>query len=138
MEEKIKIIKKAAINVYNQLDYGLSEIAYEKALSEELRDYGLHTQTEVHINQYYHTSSGRKVEVANLRIDILVNDEIIIELKTLDNLIKKFDKDNNLKEEALKQTKEYYQCKRYMYLLEKNHCLLINFSKKGLEFIKFE
>ena len=137
-DDKIKIIKKAAMKVYNDLDFGLSEVSYEKCLSEELRDYNLHTQTEVHVNEYYYTSSGRKIEVSTLRLDIVVDDEIIIELKTLDNLIKKYDKDNNLKEDLLKKTKEYYQCKRYMKLLNKDKCLLINFSKKGLEFIYFE
>lgn len=131
-------VKYAAIKVYNELNYGLSELAYEKALSEELRDSGLHTQTELHVNQYYYTSNGRKIEVANLRIDILVDDCLILELKTLDNIIRKYDKDNNLKEELLKETKEYHQCKRYMHLMKIKQCILINFSKKGLEFIIME
>lgn len=129
------ILKRASIKVFNDLGYGLSEIAYEKALSEELRDHGLHTQTEVHVNEYYITSSGRKVEIANLRIDILINDNMIVELKTLDNFIRKFDKENNVKKELLKETKEYYQCKRYMKLMNIENCCLINFCKKGFEFI---
>lgn len=131
-------VKYAAVKVYNELKYGLSELAYEKALSEELRDYGLHTQTELHVNQYYYTSNERKIEVANLRIDILVDDCLILELKTLDNFIRKYDKDNKLKEQLLKDTKEYYQCKRYMNLMKIKQCILINFSKKGLEFIIIE
>lgn len=140
MENKdiYNIIKKSAMKVFNDLNFGLSEIAYEKALSEELRDYGLHIQTEVHINEYYHTSNGRKIEIASLRIDILINENIIIELKTLDNFVRKFDKDNNLKEDLLKETKEYHQCKRYMKLINTDKCYLINFSKKGLELIIFE
>lgn len=136
--ELYSIIKKSSIKIYNDLGYGLSELAYEKALSEELRDHGLHTQTEVHINQYYYTSNGRKIEVANLRIDILVDDCLILELKTLDNHIRRFDKDNNLKDKLLKETKEYHQCKRYMHLMNIKQCILINFSKKGLEFIIME
>lgn len=132
------LIKKAAIKVFNDLNYGLSELAYEKALSEELRDSGFHTQTEIHVNEYYYTSNNRKIEVANLRIDILVNDSIILELKTLDNHIKRFDKENNLKENLLKETKEYNQCKRYMKLMNINECYLINFCKKGFEFIKIK
>lgn len=138
MEDLNKIVKKAAIKVYNDLGYGLSEVAYEKALSEELRDYNLHTQTEVHVNEYYYTTSGRKIEVATLRIDILVNDRYLIELKTLESFIKKYDKDNNFREELLKETKEYHQCKRYMKILKCKTCLLINFCKKGLEFIFLE
>lgn len=132
------IIKKAAIKIFNDLNYGLSELAYEKALSEELRDCGFHTQTEVHVNEYYYTSNNRRIEVATLRIDILINESIILELKTLDNNIRKFDKENNLKLDLLKETKEYNQCKRYMKLMKINECYLINFCKKGFEFIKIE
>lgn len=131
-------IKKAALRVYNNLGYGLSEIAYEKALSAELQECGYHTQTEYHVSEYYYTSGDKKIEVANLRIDILINDSIIIELKALDNYIKKYDKDNNLKEDLLKETKEYHQCKRYMKLMNSKKCYLINFAKKGIEFIIFE
>mgnify|MGYP001550974090 CR=1 FL=1 len=131
-----RIITKSCIKVYNDLGYGLSEIAYEKALSEELRDYNLHTQTEVHINQYYTTTSGRKIEVANLRIDILVNNNIILELKTIESKIKKYDKNNEFKIDKFKETKEFLQCKRYMELTGYKECYLINFSKKGLEIVE--
>jgi GxxExxY protein len=122
----------ACIKIFNELGYGLSEIAYEKALSEELRDYGYHTQTEVHVNEYYITSKKRKIEIASLRIDILVDDKYIIELKTLENKIKK------KKENDDNNKKEFLQCKRYMKLLNINDCFLINFSKKGLELIKID
>jgi len=133
-----EIITNASVKVYNDLGYGLSEIAYEKALSEELRDYNLHTQTEVHINQYYKTTSGRKIEVANLRIDILVNDNVILELKTIESKLKKYDKNNEFKLELFKETKEFLQCKRYMELTGYTECYLINFSKKGLEIVEIE
>jgi len=133
-----EIITNSCVRVYNNLGYGLSEIAYEKALSEELRDYGLHTQTELHINQYYTTTKGRKVEVANLRIDILINDNVILELKTLESKIKKYNKNNEFKLEVFKETKEFLQCKRYMELTGYTECYLINFSKKGLEIVEIE
>ena len=41
--KKIQHIQRAALRVYDYLGYGLSELAYEKALSEELRDCLLYT-----------------------------------------------------------------------------------------------
>lgn len=131
-----QILKQSCIKIFNELGYGLSELAYEKALSEELREHNLHTQTEVHVNEYYITSSGRKIEVATLRIDILINDKIILELKTTETKLKKYNKDNIFNLENFKETKEYIQCKRYMKITNLNECYLINFCKKGLELTK--
>ena len=139
MLQKIRNIKKATLKVYSDLEFGLNEIAYEKALSEELRDLGFHTQTEAHINEYYITSTGRKIEVACLRIDILIDNNIILELKTIESSIQKIDKKTNtLKKEELMNTKEYLQCRRYKKLMKISTCYLINFGKKNLEFIKIE
>jgi len=139
MLQKIQNIKKATLKVYSDLGFGLNEIAYEKALSEELRDLGFHTQTEAHINEYYITSTGRKIEVACLRIDILIDNNIILELKTMESSIQKIDKKTNtLKKEELMNTKEYLQCRRYKKLMKIPNCFLINFGKKNLEFIKIE
>jgi GxxExxY protein len=139
MLQKIQNIKKATLKVYSDLEFGLNEIAYEKALSEELRDLGFHTQTEAHINEYYITSTGRKIEVACLRIDILIDNNIILELKTIESSIQKIDKKTNtLKKEELMNTKEYLQCRRYKKLMKIPTCYLINFGKKNLEFIKIE
>jgi len=139
MSTQIQNIKKAAIKVYSDLGFGLNEVAYEKALSEELRDFGFHTQTEKHINQYFTTTSGRKIEVACLRMDIIVNEDIILELKTTESNIQKFDKKTNeFKEDDFKNTKEYLQCKRYKKLTKIRTCYLINFAKKKLEFIKID
>lgn len=139
MLQKIQNIQKATLRVYSHLGFGLNEIAYEKALSEELRDIGFHTQTEAHVNEYYITSSGRKIEVACLRLDILVDNNIILELKTIESSIQKIDKKTNtLKKEDLMNTKEYLQCRRYKKLMKIPTCYLINFGKKNLEFIKIE
>jgi GxxExxY protein len=139
MNAKIENIKKATIKVYSDLGYGLNEIAYEKALTEELRDFGFHTQTEAHINEYYITTNGRKIEVACLRLDILVDDNIILELKTIESSIQKLDKKTNtLKKDDLQNTKEYLQCKRYKKLMKVSNCFLINFGKNNLEFIKID
>jgi GxxExxY protein len=135
--EIINIIKKASMKVYKDLGYGLSEKAYQCALYEELRDYNLHTQQEYHISEYFFTSNNRKIEVSCLRIDIIVNDDIILELKTIENNIQKIDKKTNeIKIEDFYKTKEYLQCSRYKKLMKLSQCILINFGKKKLEFIK--
>ncbi len=139
MLQKIQKIKDSTLKVYSDLGFGLNEIAYEKALSEELRDRGFHTQTEAHINEYYITSTGRKIEVSCLRIDILIDNNIILELKTMESSIQKIDKKTNtLKKEELMNSKEYLQCRRYKKLMKIPNCFLINFGKKNLEFIKIE
>ena len=127
---KIQHIQCAALRVYDYLGYGLSELAYEKALSEELRDYGFHIQTEPHINEYYITSSGRKIEISCLRVDILVDNEIILELKTMERKI--------IKKKDINDTKEFHQCKRYKKIINSSFCYLINFGKIDLEFIEIE
>ena len=128
--KKIQDIQCAALRVYDYLGYGLSELAYEKALSEELRDYGFHTQTEHHLNEYYITSSGRKIEISCLRVDILVDNEIILELKTMERKI--------IEKKNINNTKEFNQCKRYKKIMNSSCCYLINFGKIDLEFIEIE
>ena len=123
------IIFKSATRVYEQLDYGLSEAAYQIALAEELREYYNDVQTEYHVSEYYTTSKGRKIQVASLRIDILINDNIILELKSVGGKLEKKDEENTMKQ------KEYKQCKRYQKLKNINEGYLINFGEKQLDFI---
>lgn len=113
------IIRSCCENVYFQLGYGLSESAYQHALSSELMDYFSNIQCEYHINEYYTTTlSKKKIQISNLRIDILVNDNIILELKSISKL-------NN---------KEVLQIKRYKKLLDCEQAYLINFGTNDLEF----
>ena len=132
-----QIIKTATIRVYEQLGYGLSENAYQTALAAELEEFYKDVQTEFHISQYYRTTKGRRVQIANLRIDILINFKIILELKTIDGVLEKYDKETQeLKMEEICKLKEYKQCERYQKLGKINEGYLINFGKKGLDFIK--
>lgn len=134
MEETIK---NAATRVYNQLGFGLSENAYQTALTAELEETYKDIQTEFHVSQYYVTSKGRRVQVADLRIDILINFKIILELKTIDGVLTKIDKNTGeLKLEEISKLKEYKQCERYKKLRNITDGYLINFGKKGLDFIK--
>ena len=131
------IIKNASIRVYEQLGYGLSESAYQTALGAELEEIFDDIQTEYHVSQYYITTKGRKVQIADLRIDIIIDYKIILELKTIDGVLEKVDKKTGeLKMEDIRKCKEYKQCDRYKRLKNITEGYLINFGKKQLDFIK--
>ena len=114
----------AACNyVYNQLGFGLSEAAYNRALTAELQSIFDNVQSEFHIEQYFTTSKGKKIQVASLRIDIMVDNCFILELKTTPS---------KLNEKAVKQ------CERYIALSNLSTDVkgfLVNFGLKELEFI---
>ena len=132
ISETHRIIKEASTRVYEQLGFGLSENAYQTALAAELVDLDFHNvQTEFHVSQYYTTSKGRKVQVADLRIDILIGDSIILELKTVDGVLEKLDKKTGkVKMDEISKLKEFKQCERYKALKTINEGYLINFGKE--------
>ncbi len=130
------IIKTASVRVYKQLGFGLSESAYQTALAAELSESYLDVQTEFHVSQFYVTTKGRKVQIADLRIDILIDNKIILELKTIDGVLEKLNKKTGeLKMNEIMKLKEYKQCERYQNIKDVNEGYLINFGKKGLDFI---
>jgi GxxExxY protein len=124
------IILNASKYVYEQLDYGLSETTYRDSLKAELEEHYRDVQIEYHVYQYFKTSKGRIVQVADLRIDILIDQKIILELKTLGGKLTKKNPD------LMKSMKEYKQCHRYKQLKQVNEAYLINFGEKGLDFIE--
>ena len=73
------LIRKAIFEVYNTLGPGLLESVYEKALSLELENQGLRVEVQVPISVIYkETDLG-----LGFRADILVEDKIIIEIKSV-------------------------------------------------------
>lgn len=77
-----KIIIGAAIEVHKQLGPGLLESSYEACLAYELKQQGLNIQTQVALPIVY-----KEVKLnAGYRIDLLVENKIIIELKSVDAL----------------------------------------------------
>ncbi len=81
------IILDSAITVHRELGPGLLESAYELAMTRELRSRGLNLKTQVPVELFYKDASLGKVYV----IDILVEDLIIIEVKSVDALIPIFE-----------------------------------------------
>ena len=72
----------AAIEVHRNLGPGLLESAYESCLLWELRQEGLKVEPQVPVPIRY---KGLQLD-AGYRIDILVQDRIIVELKAIDKI----------------------------------------------------
>jgi GxxExxY protein len=82
MNELTREIIGAAIEVHKQLGPGMLESAYEECLSYELVDRGLSIARQKPVPVVY---KEVKLE-CGYRIDILVNDTIVLELKSVDAL----------------------------------------------------
>jgi len=97
-----------AMEVYNTLGPGLLEAAYEKALIHELELNGLSVASQVPVEMNY-----KGVNLGEgLRLDLLVEDSIIIELKSVEEL----------------KPVHYKQLLTYLNLMDKRIGLLINFN----------
>ncbi len=75
-------IRGAIYNVYAALGPGLLESAYEATLIYELQEKGLNVKAQVPLPIIYNEV---KLEVG-YRIDLLVNEKVIIEIKSVENL----------------------------------------------------
>jgi GxxExxY protein len=75
-------VRGAIYEVFNTLGAGLLESVYVKALMWELQDQGLSVRSEVPIPVYY---KDINMEMG-FRLDILVEDKVIIEVKSVENL----------------------------------------------------
>jgi GxxExxY protein len=78
-----KIILEAAITVHKEMGPGLLESVYELCLFKELQLRGVYVQNQVPVPLYYKGEDLNK----EYRIDILVEREIILELKAVDILL---------------------------------------------------
>ncbi len=75
-------IRVAIFKVNTIMGVGLLESVYEAALIYELREMGLQVKSQVELPVYY---NNVKLEIG-FRIDILVEDAIIIEVKSIEIL----------------------------------------------------
>lgn len=82
-EQIAKLILNCAFEVHKELGPGLLESVYEICLIEELSKKGLKVQSQVKLPVHY---KGKKLE-KDFFIDILVEDIIIIELKSLEIML---------------------------------------------------
>ena len=101
-----------AMEVHNTLGPGLLETVYEKALIHELRLKGLTVTSQVPVDMNY-----KGVNLGEgLRLDLLVEDSLIIELKSVEGL----------------KPIHYKQLLTYLKLTNKRIGLLINFNVDNL------
>lgn len=110
----------AAMEVYNHLGPGLLESVYEKAMMYELQLRGLRVTSQMPVEiKYKNTTLG-----SDLRLDILVEDKVIIELKSVETLM----------------PVHFKQIRTYMKLLDVPAGVLMNFNvsdfKQGYKVIK--
>ena len=102
------LIRGAAFKVHSALGPGLLESVYEVALSHELTKRGLEVRNQVGIPFVYDEINFN----IGFRLDIIVNDKVIIEIKSVEDL-----KDVHHK-----------QLLTYLKLTNKKLGLLINFN----------
>jgi len=102
-------IIKAAINVHNALGPGLLESVYQSCMVIELRDTNMKVQSEVPVPVFYR---GEKVDEEGFRMDLLVEDTIIVELKSVEKV----------------QDVHKKQLLTYLRLAQKPLGLLLNFN----------
>src|SRR4051812_2263351 len=83
IEQVAHEIVDAAFKVHSKLGPGLLESAYRTVMVYELRKRGLHLRTEVPVPVVY---DEVRLE-AGYRLDLLVNECVIVELKAVERLI---------------------------------------------------
>ena len=76
-------IIKAAINVHRELGPGLLESVYQACMIIELKNVGIKVQSEVPLPIFYR---GQSIHEEGFRLDILVDDTIIVELKSVEEV----------------------------------------------------
>jgi GxxExxY protein len=111
-EELTGQIIGAAIEVHKELGPGFVESIYENALAVELRHRGIRFHRQLSAPVLF-----KDVEVGLHRLDLLVADEIVVELKAVKDL-----------------TDTHFAFVRsYLHAIAKHHGLILNFAKPTLE-----
>jgi GxxExxY protein len=67
--------------VYGRLGYGFLEKVYERAMMIELREMGLECRSQAPVSVFY-----KKELIGNYYADIIVENSVILELKTVETL----------------------------------------------------
>lgn len=83
LREVSGVIVGSAMKVHSALGPGLFESAYQVCMLLELRQHGLHVESEVPIGINY---SGQQIELG-YRVDLLVERQIVVELKAVTKLL---------------------------------------------------
>ena len=105
-------IRGAIYDVYKELGPGLLESVYEEALCFELEQRGLKVERQIQVPIIY---KGNVLKT-ELRLDVLVEDKVIVELKSVEEMKKVFAK----------------QLLTYLRLMDKKIGLLVNFNTDNI------
>ena len=111
-EELTHKIIGAAYKVFNQLGFGFLESVYKKAMLIELTKNNLNVESEKPLKVYYDNQV-----VGDFYIDLFVEDLLVVELKSVQNLLKEHE----------------VQLVNYLNALKKDIGLLINFGPSGVD-----
>ena len=111
-EEITHKIIGAAYKVFNTLGFGFLESVYKKAMIIELGKDGLRVEAEKALKVYYDNQI-----VGDFYLDLFVEDQIVVELKSVKSLAKEHE----------------VQLVNYLNGLNKEIGLLINFGPTGVE-----
>ena len=106
-------IIKAAIDMHRELGPGLLETVYQRILFYELGQSGLHVEKEVPVPLLW---KKERIETG-FRADLLVEDKVIVELKSVEKITPVFQK----------------QLLSYLRLADKRLGLLLNFGEETLK-----
>ena len=104
-----KIVVNICYNIHVKLGPGLLESVYEEILFTELIDKGLSVSRQQKIPVYW---KGKEIKIA-FRADLIVDDKLIIEIKSVEMLSKV----------------HYKQLMTYLKITDINLGLLINFNE---------
>ena len=111
-KEVTEIIIGCAYRVYNKMGFGFLESVYQKCLLIELSKAGLDTESQKPITVYYADEI-----VGEFVADIIVNDAIILELKSVRRIIRAHE----------------VQLVNYLVATGKHVGLIINFGERKVE-----
>ena len=112
-QEITEKILGAAFKVHKRLGFGFLEKAYQNAMIIELKKTGLKVEYEKPIKVYYEGEI-----IGEYSVDLLVEDKIIVELKAVEELNKKFE----------------VQLVNYLTATKLDVGLLLNFGKESLQY----
>ena len=108
------LVIKAAITVHQILGPGLLESVYQSCMLIELRNMGIEVKSEVWLPVFYR---GQEVNAAGFRLDLLVENRLVVELKSVEKV----------------QPVHKKQLLTYLRLAKKPLGLLINFNEPMLK-----
>lgn len=105
-------VRGAIYDVYKELGPGLLESVYEEALMYELKERGLNVERQVMVPIIY----KGEVLTTELRLDIIVEDTVIVELKSVSELM----------------PVHFKQTRTYLRLMKKHLGILVNFNTDNI------